>query len=71
MSRTHDVVRQVYDWMPTKGPLPLAIQKLRGIASNKSVADPDVYITCKGTVRHAKVPRLDLTLFRRFELESG
>ena len=36
--------------MPTKGPLPHVIQKLRGIASNKSVSDPDVYITCKGTV---------------------
>jgi hypothetical protein len=36
--------------MPSPGPLPLNIQHLRGVFSNKTVLDSDVYITCQGSV---------------------
>mgnify|MGYP001121635150 CR=1 FL=1 len=42
---------KVYGWVPTLGHMPMEVQKLRGIYSNKSVANSDVYITCAGTVR--------------------
>jgi hypothetical protein len=41
----------VYGWAPVKGVLPVNIQNLRGIHSNKSIdKSSDVYITCAGTV---------------------
>ncbi|CAF2851757.1 unnamed protein product [Rotaria sp. Silwood2] len=42
-------LNKVYGWTPTKGPLPIHIQGLRNIHNNKSIAKPDVYITCEGT----------------------
>ncbi|UJR27008.1 hypothetical protein I4U23_008313 [Adineta vaga] len=42
-------LNKVYGWKPVTGALPVNIQKLRGIHSNKSVQNSDVYITCEGT----------------------
>lgn len=42
-------VNKIYGWTPPTGALPVIIQNLRGIASNKSVIEPDVYVTCAGT----------------------
>ena len=42
---------QVYGWTPIPGVVPMHIQKIRGVRSNKTVSNSDVYITCAGTVR--------------------
>jgi hypothetical protein len=36
--------------MPGGGHMPLTIQKLRDVYSNRTVSSSDVYITCEGTV---------------------
>ncbi|CAF2434635.1 unnamed protein product [Rotaria sp. Silwood2] len=41
-------LNKVYGWKPIKGILPLHIQELRGVFSNKSISNSDVYITCAG-----------------------
>ncbi|CAF4600034.1 unnamed protein product [Rotaria sp. Silwood1] len=42
-------LNKVYGWTPIKGPLPLRIQHLQNINSNKSIAKSHVYITCEGS----------------------
>ncbi|CAF0791721.1 unnamed protein product [Adineta ricciae] len=42
-------LNKVYGWKPSTGVLPVNIQKLRGIHSNRSTQNPDVYVTCEGT----------------------
>ncbi|CAF2138223.1 unnamed protein product [Rotaria magnacalcarata] len=42
-------LNKVYEWKPIKGVLPLHIQELRGVLSDKSTSNSDVYVTCAGT----------------------
>ncbi|CAF2140149.1 unnamed protein product [Rotaria magnacalcarata] len=42
-------LNKVYGWQPSKGHIPIDIQLLQGVYTNRSVSKPDVYITCEGS----------------------
>ncbi|UJR22102.1 hypothetical protein I4U23_025167 [Adineta vaga] len=43
-------LNKVYGWTPTAGHLPKEIINLQGINHDRVVTNPDVYITCEGSV---------------------